>query len=157
MVKVLTKKEVKLRIFDTYLAVIENSCGTKMFKNLYADINGVRTDITNEGDLSCAYFVSTVLLMFDSIERIHATVRSTVVDMENSGWVVTDEPIVGDVIVWNEKECRDGSRHSHIGFFVGQNKAISNNKDLGCPTKHSLEMDGRGIEMYLTNHVLRAK
>lgn len=141
---------VKPRIFDTYLSVIKNSSGTLMFKNLYADVNGEKKDITDEGDLSCAFFVSSVLLMFKKIEGVHATVSSTVRDMEESGWIRTDEPKRGDVVVWGEKMGSDGKSHKHIGFFWNKGAAISNSKDKRHPVEHSLEMEGRETEAFFT-------
>lgn len=148
------KKEIKLKFFDTYLKVIKNSLGTKMFRNIYAEVNGEYTDITKDGDLSCAFYVSSVLLMFKSIESVHSTVLSTVVDMKKSGWSETEEPLSGDVVVWGEEK---NSNHKHIGFFLGKEQAISNSKNKGCPIEHSIEMKDRDVEIYLTNKALRTK
>jgi|GEM_PF-5669068 len=46
-------KQIRLKItprpFDTYLAVIKNSIGSNMFRNLYVNINGVKKDATEDG------------------------------------------------------------------------------------------------------------
>lgn len=146
------KKEVKLKFFDTYLKVIKNSLGTKMFRNIYAEVNGKYVDITNNGDLSCAFYVSSVLLMFKSIDSVHSTVVSTVFDMKKNGWTETKKPLDGDVVVWGKEKNK---KHKHIGFFLGDGKAISNSKDKRCPVEHSLKMKDREIEIYLTNGELR--
>ncbi|MFZ2072554.1 MAG: hypothetical protein WAV10_02665, partial [Minisyncoccia bacterium] len=66
--------QIKRLVFDTYLAVIENSIGSKMFKNLYIEENGMKRDAMQDGWLSCAFHVSTILYMFKFIEGIHGTV-----------------------------------------------------------------------------------
>ena len=88
--------------------------------------------------------------MFKKIEGVHATVSSTVRDMKESGWVVTDDPKRGDVVVWGEKMGSDGKFHKHIGFYWGEGKAISNSKDKRHPVEHSLEMEGREVETFFT-------
>ncbi len=49
---------------ESYLAMIKNSVGTNMFRNLYATSGGEVQDIVREGELSCAYFVSSILYIF---------------------------------------------------------------------------------------------
>jgi hypothetical protein len=146
------KKDVNLKFFDTYIKVIQNSVGTKMFRNIYAEINGKYTDITDNGDLSCAFYVSSVLLIFKSIGSVHSTVFSTIFDMKKSGWKETKKPVVGDVVVWGEEKNK---KHKHIGFFLGDEKAISNSKYKGYPIEHSLNMKDREIDIFLTNKELR--
>lgn len=148
-------KVVIPRTLDTYLAVLRNSPGTGMFKNAYADVDGEKKDITDNGDLSCAFFVSSVLVIFGMIKEIHITVSSTVRDMEMSGWVDTEDPGQGDVIVWSEKLGDDGKYHKHVGFFWEERKAISNSKESRYPVLHDLEMPGREVERFLTNEKLR--
>ena len=122
--------------FKTYIAVIENSVGSTMFRNFYAVINGEKKDVMEDGNLSCAFFVSSVLTIFDFIERIHATVFGTVKDLEKSGWQKIKEPKTGAVLVWEEKINTKGESHKHIGFYIGENMAISNDSKTGQPKKH---------------------
>lgn len=143
-----TKPKIIPRQFDTYLAVIENSVGSQTFKNLYVDIDGVKTDATKDGWLSCAFFVSSVLSMFKYIKEIHATVSSTVKDLQESGWAKIEEPIVGSVIVWKPGQNTNG--HAHIGFYVGDGKAISNDSWKKFPDKTDWKFEGkREVEMIL--------
>ncbi|MFP4022759.1 MAG: hypothetical protein ACLFTS_02850, partial [Candidatus Paceibacterota bacterium] len=107
-------KVVIPRTYDTYMAVIKNSPGTEMFRNVYADVDGDHTDVTDDGDLSCAFFVSSVLTIFGLIKEIHVTVNSTVKDMKRNGWVDTDDPEPGDVVVWGEEHSNQ-EKHRHIG------------------------------------------
>lgn len=144
------------RTFDTYMAVIENAPGSEMFKNAYADVDGVKEDITDNGDLSCAFFVSSVLVIFGFIREVHITVASTVKDMENCGWFDTEDPKPGDVVVWGVEHSSD-QKHKHIGFFLGDGRAVSNSKYERRLKDHSLEMAGRDIERILTSDRSRAK
>lgn len=124
---------------ETYLQVIKNSVGTNMFRNCYAEVNGEKRDITDDGDLSCAFFVSSILTVFRLIKEVHAAVSGTVKDLEDSGWQKTAEPKPGDVVVWAEQTDEKGESHGHIGFCIGENQAVSNNSQARTPTIHNLD------------------
>ncbi len=134
--------------FDTYLAVIENSVGSLMFKNLYVNINGIKKDATEDGWLSCAFYVSSILTLFKYIKEIHCTVASTIKDLKSSGWIEVDEPIIGSVVVWKPGKNTNG--HPHIGFYVGDNLAVSNDSLKKYPIKYEWKFGGkREVEMIL--------
>lgn len=126
---------IKPLLFDTYLAMINNAVGSQMFKNGYAEFDGVKKDVVNDGELSCAIFVSSILKIFSLIDEPHATVKSTVVKMEAAGWQKTEELKPGCVLVWEEKVI-DGQPHFHIGFYVGDNEAVSNSTEAKVIAKH---------------------
>jgi len=42
--------------------------------------------------LDCAFFVSSILLMFGLIKKNHATVKNTLADMQKSGWQKIKKP-----------------------------------------------------------------
>lgn len=151
-----TKEIVLPRTFDTYMAVIRNSPGTEMFKNVYAEVNGEYKDITDNGDLSCAFFVSSVLVIFGLIGEIHMTVRSTIREMKRSGWIDTNDPKEGDVVIWGE-EFSNQEKHMHIGFFLNEERAISNSKNKKHPIEHPLELNDRKVEMFMTNESFRGE
>ena len=132
---------------DTYIATVKNSIGSKMFRNLYAKVNGQKTDIVQNGNLSCAFYVSSILVLFKLIKEVHATVNGTVRDMKKSGWTETKKPKIGCVLVWQEADFTNGSLHKHIGFYMGNEKAISNNYKKGYPIKHDWKF--RKIELML--------
>jgi hypothetical protein len=134
---------VKPLFKDSYLAVIKNAVGSNMFRNFYAEVNGEKRDILEDGNISCAIFVSTVLLMFKFISAAHVTVKSTVKDMLNNGWYEISEPRVGAVLHWESVDFGKGNMHEHIGFYIGNDKAISNNPELGYPLEHSFDYDGK--------------
>jgi hypothetical protein len=128
--------------FDTYLAVIENSVGSKMFQNLFASVDGVKKDIIKKGDLSCAFFVSAVLTIFGFIKAIHSTVAGTEKDLLVSGWKKVSKPKPGDVLIWEERKIKDET-HKHIGFFIGKNWAISNDSKKRIINKHHWTYHGQ--------------
>jgi hypothetical protein len=135
MVKPLKKK--------TYLTVIENSIGSNTYRNSYALVDGEEKDILKNGRLSCAFYVSSILLMFGLIKEIHSTVSGTQRDLEISGWQKVDSFEQGDVIFWEEVEGEDG-RHGHVGFFWDEHSAISNDSNVGSPAEHNLNFGANG-------------
>lgn len=130
---------MKLLIYESYLKMIKNSVGTKMFRNLYLEQGNRKIDVIKNGELSCAFFVSNILLMFGLISKGHVTVESTTKDMIKSGWkkasLVKAKP--GDVIIWEEKTFPNDKPHFHNGFYIGNKKAVSNNYKKGVPIIHS--------------------
>lgn len=130
----------------TYLAMIASLPGSKMFQALYAtNDRGETIDISEGGKLSCAFVVSSVLTLFELLDRPHATVASTVRYAQESGWTHSSAPTIGGLVVW---PALDG--HAHIGFYVGDGKCISNSAELRSPSLHELVMkDGRAPELFL--------
>lgn len=130
--------------------MIKNSPGTEMFRTFYVEENGVKRDVFSNGEHSCSYFVGSILCLFDQQDKPHATVSSTVKDLEEHGWkkVELSEAQEGDVIVWEPIEFDEepGVLHAHVGFYLGENKAISNDYKKGFPAIHTLESGGRKIE-----------
>ena len=143
--------EIKILAKENYLTAIQNSVGTNIFRNLYAEVGSERKDLLNDGELSCALFTSSLLYLFKMITSVHATVTSTVKDLENFGWFEIPETKKGAVIVWKKKDLGDGDPHPHIGFSLGGTRAISNNKTEGTPIEHALDFRGREIEKILWN------
>ncbi len=124
--------------FDNYLAMIKGSPGSQMFRHFYAEVSGQKTDILQDGELSCAFFASGILRLFDLIKEGHCTVSGTVKDLENSGWYLISAPRPGAVLVWEPIIDGNGATHAHIGFALGDNQAVSNNSFTKTPTVHHL-------------------
>ncbi|PIT90951.1 hypothetical protein COU17_03295 [Candidatus Kaiserbacteria bacterium CG10_big_fil_rev_8_21_14_0_10_49_17] len=127
---------VEIQLFPSYIATIKNSIGSNMFRNLYAKVDGVETDILRDGDRSCALFVSAILHQFKLLQEPHSTVAGLVRDMERSGWEKIKSPKEGAVLVWVEEEQASGERHPHAGFSVGGEEAISNSWQQKQPVVH---------------------
>lgn len=151
------KTNVELMIKESYLAMIKNSQNSEMFKNLWAKVDGEVQDITQNGNLSCAFYVSSVLYLFKLISNIHATVDGTLKDLEKSGWTEIANPQIGSVLVWAEKDFGLGEKHKHIGFYLGNDMAISNSSQKGQPIEHKFQKyDDRKIEKILGHQILNS-
>jgi hypothetical protein len=143
---------MKLLTEKNYLSAIKKSVGAKLFQNVFADIDGVEKDITNNGELSCALFVSSLLMMFhliDASKAPHTTVSGLLKNMMASEWeqITEKELKEGDVIVWKKIIDTDGEVHEHIGFYIGNDKAISNSSEKHTPEEHHYKYNGnRAIE-----------
>ncbi len=132
--------KVKLIFLETYLSLVKGAVGTNMFRHAYGLVDGKRKDLTQDGNLSCAYFPSFVLKHFDLIKESHTTVSGLVRDMEESGWKKIRQAKPGCVLVWSPMDDRKDRNysfgHRHIGFFLGQEKAISNLSSKKTPGVH---------------------
>jgi len=147
-------KEVKITplIKESVLAFVKNSIGSNTFRNLYALVNDEKKDILEDGKVSCAAFTSAILLQFGLIQKGHATVDSTIKDMEESGWYKINESKEGCVLVWEPTEL-DGSTNKHTGFYIDNDQAISNSYAKRTPQIHHWTYDDtrKIIAMYWHN------
>lgn len=127
-------------LFDTYMAAIQGAVGSKMFNRAYALVDGKKKEVTEKGNLSCALFPSFVLKYFDLIKEGHFTVSGLVRDLEASGWKKIRKPKTGCILVWSAQDDKKDKNysfgHRHIGFSIGQAKAISNLSSKGKPGIH---------------------
>lgn len=129
------KMKVKILQFDSYIATIKNSVGSKTFNSLWADVDGKREDILDDGRKSCGCFVSGILLWFGLAKERHATALGTVRDMKESGWHEIQEQKIGAVLQWEKMEG-SGEINEHIGFYMGDKTAISTSKEERSPIEH---------------------
>lgn len=124
---------------ESYLAMIRNSVGTNLFRNLYAVIDGEKQDILKDSNLSCSFFVSSILHQFNLIALPHATVAGLERDMKSSGWRAVKTLRPGDILIWEPiLQYADGKEHSHVGFFIGNDNAISNSNQEKTPIEHHI-------------------
>ena len=123
LLKRIQKKKVQLLSKETYLAMIQNSLKSKLWRNSYALVHGERVDITDNGNYSCAFFVSSILKLFDLVIKIHWTVQGLEQDLLVSGWKsipVSPNMPKGSILIWEKQ-----GGHLHAGFYIGEKKAIS--------------------------------
>jgi hypothetical protein len=122
--------------FKSYLAAIRNSLGSNLFRNFYVhnDLKG-DFDATSDGQNSCAFFVSGLLVMFGQLEDLHGTVDGTIQDLVHSGWKEVSNAKAGDIVVWEGLKYDDGV-HKHIGFSLGNGRAVSMSWTEKCPNEH---------------------
>lgn len=133
--------------FKTYLQLIRNSVGSEMFRNFYVSTaDRGEFDALDDGENSCAFYVSSVLVLFKKASGVHGTVQSTLEDINNSGWQEASEPKPGDILVWEARDFSDGPKR-HIGFYVGDNRAISTSRSAKKVAEHDMNFDdNRKIE-----------
>ncbi len=143
--------KVTPRIFDTYLSMVKNSVGSKTWQTVWADIDGVKTDVTEGGIKSCAIFVSSILKSFDFVKKTHATVNSTIKDLKESGWVEIAKPKAGAIVVYEAIEFDDGQSNEHIAICVDDTKAVSNSYTEKVPVIHDIEMTFGGKPRKITD------
>jgi len=130
-----------------YLLFAVGTVGSKAFRKLYYNVGGKTIDVLYDGDLSCAYFVTSVLKIFDLIGAMHTTVKGSVADLKQHGWKRIAKPREGAVIVWAAKTFTNGETHRHIGFYLGKGKAVSNSSKNRSPKIHA--WDYRPVEEIL--------
>ncbi|MCH7759543.1 hypothetical protein IID20_04265 [Patescibacteria group bacterium] len=141
--------------------MIENSIGAHLFQNFYVSIDGKKQDAMKGGRLSCSFFVSSILNNFNLINDIQLTVKKIIVDMKKSGWEKIKRKRKGSVVIWEEERCPDkdmlawekkiyqhGNVHQHIGFYVGNNQAISNSFKKRTPILHHWTFGSRSSKTY---------
>ena len=137
-------KKPKLLLKKTYLGLIKNSIGTRMFRSFYARTDKGMEDLLNDGELSCAYFVSSILKLFDWIDKPHLTIDSTETELMKNGWkkIPIDKIKEGSIIIWEEINI-GGKYNRHIGFYIGNNKAVSASYKLKRVVSHDLTFGGK--------------
>lgn len=113
-----------------------------MFRYFWVADSGKKFDAMKGGELSCAFYVSGILAMLGLIKRVHGMVKKTILDLEKSGWKKIVSPKIGAVLVW-EKQTFGDEEHSHIGFYIGRNRAISNSAEKGFSIRHNWQFDGK--------------
>ena len=128
---------------ETYLKNIEDSVGSEQFRSLFAQREGGEVkDILEDGNLSCAYFVSSVLCLFDMIDKKRATVRSLKIFVESDErWdkVSLAEVEPGDLVFYTGREFTPGNTHAHVGFVINNHEAVSTSDQTKAVAKHPLK------------------
>lgn len=125
--------------YKNYLAKIENSLGTKLFRSYFAKIDGQEKDVLENGRLSCAVFVSSILILCGLIKGPprgpHSVVKSLIKNLEDSGWKKIRKPRTGAVLIWEPMKIGEIPTN-HVGFFWEKKTAISNRTEMLSPMKH---------------------
>jgi hypothetical protein len=124
-------------IQKNYLLFARMSAGSPAFRKLFYRIQEKEIEILRDGDLSCAFFVSAVLKIFDLIDALHTTVRATVQNLKRRGWKRIPKPRIGAIIIWAPKRFKSDETHRHIGFYLGGGKAVSNSSKRRVPRIHA--------------------
>lgn len=126
-------------VFLNFFTRVKNSSGTRIFCNYYNE-DGI--DILQNGDLSCASYVSSILVLSGLINAPHAMIFSTIKDMKANGWYEIEKLRPGAVILWNPVEIDNGNSHYHIGFCINGKTAISNRSSKKRVGRHPVIYSG---------------
>ena len=135
------KPQVRLLKRDSYLVMIKNSIGSNLWHNSYALVDGIKTDISSNGNTSCAFFVSSILKLFDLITKLHWTVHGVERDLKISGWksvCISKNMPQGSILIWEKQ-----GGHFHIGFYIGNKQAISIWTDDNIPIIRDWTFNGK--------------
>jgi hypothetical protein len=131
----------------TYLGMITNSVGTEMFRNWYVETpEQGEFDAMQDGENSSAFFVSGLLKMLDKLAAIHGTVDSTVRDLQESGWQTVGQSMPGDVLIWEAQRFGDRDQR-HIGFYVGDGRAVSTSWTEKKVVVHDYKFDAQNRQI----------
>lgn len=157
--------KVEPLILPSYLAIIESSVGSPMFRTFFAKVNGKKMDVLRGGRVSCSFYTSSILKLFNLTQEVQITITRLKLDMEKSGWYEISRPKKGCVVFWKEKPAdvnrmkKDTGVYQaqvkHCGFFIGNGVCVSNGgDDTMAPWKHAITY--RPIEIYMWHDALDA-
>lgn len=155
-------------VLPTYLALVEASVDSPLFRTFYAKVNGKRTNVVRDGKVSCAFHVTGILKLFNLVQEVQITNNRAVRDMLESGWRPVSRPRAGCVVLWDEKDPdpermrKDKGVYQpkvkHCGFYLGKGVCVSNFGDrTGMPWRHAIDAHEYGpVEGYLWHPALAA-
>lgn len=132
----MSKSKFNLSLKKNYLTAIKHAVGAELFQSVFVSIDGKTVDITERGRLSCGIFVSWILFHYELIQENHTTVQGVIQDLEASGWAKIARPRVGAVLVWEASMEHGEEPHRHIGFYIGNQRAVSNSSKHRVPREH---------------------
>ena len=139
---------LKPLLYKSYLQTIINSVDSKQYQNFYVlDTDKKETiDVLNNGNLSCAIFVSNILHMFSGFSKLidipHSPIITTIKDMERNSWYEVNELKTGAIVQWESIDYGVTGWHSHIGFYIGNDEAVSNDYKQFKIARHSHDYNG---------------
>ncbi len=121
----------------TLVYIANNSVGSKMWsKSFIFDSEGRVHDLYEDGNLSCAYHISTTLKMCELWKNeAVANVDSVVAKLPQNGWTEIEEPRVGAIVVYGKNQLHRAWATRHIGIIVGEDEVVSN----GSNSSHIIE------------------
>lgn len=138
------ENDMSVDLAKSFLSFLKRSAGVPLFQSFFVvNKNGKSQDVLQKGILSCAFFVSSILVVFRLISRVHMTVKSTEKDLKRHGWKRVKVPRPGAVLVWESKMFDDGP-HAHIGFYLGNKKAVSHSTKERVPVIHHWTFGSKG-------------
>jgi hypothetical protein len=133
---------------ETYLKMIENAIGTKLFNSIIVNKDGQKMDLLQNGEYSCAFFVSGILFLNLMIPQVKTTVNNLESLLQSSDkFEKVDTPKPGDIVFWEKILYEDDTENRHVGFVWYEDKAISTNYKQSSVVLHDLikEVEKHGV------------
>jgi hypothetical protein len=143
------KNLIKLKK-ETYLKMIKNSPGTKIFNSLI--VKNIETgqiiDILEGGIYSGAFFVSGILYFIGLLRQPHSTVTTLTERMIEEGFTRVGEEDYkpGDILIYDEEIFEDKTKSDQAGFYVGEEKAVSTSYKEKMVVEHHYTFGDKGDE-----------
>ncbi len=139
----MTHKHITVLRKESLVQMIKNAPGTRLFNSLIVrhEDTGRVEDVFQDGNLSCAAFVSSLLTLTTMLSEPRATVASLrAVIEESSQWESVDVANVepGDVVFWATQRFDNGEDHAHVGFVLNSEEAVSTDYKVRAVAKHPL-------------------
>lgn len=123
----------RLLLKKNLLSIAKSAVGTKIFRKLYFSIDRKKIDVLRDGNLSCAFFVSSLLKILGLVGETHTTVKGLEEDMARHGWHKINKSKDGAVIIYGPKKFKSGETHKHVGVYLGKGFSISNSSKKRLP------------------------
>ncbi len=151
-------KNFKILERDSFLVMINNSVDSKIFNSIIVEEEGTKRDLLNDGEFSCAFFVSGILVINQLLTKVRATVSNLSVDLfasEKFREIPESEIQAGDIIIWEKFVFPDGSVNAHVGFYLGDEWAVSTSYANKKVIKHHYKNFGQNGEERKIEKVFR--
>lgn len=146
--KKVTPRVPVIDVRRTLLSMVNGSVGSTAFRQLFIKQKNRSVDILRNGELACAFFVSSILFGLRLLREPHATVAGTLRDMRASGWKRIRAARSGAVVLWKSIRYDDGETHAHLGFVVSRTQAVSTSFVSRRVAKHHLTYGRPGQKTY---------
>lgn len=106
-----------------------------------------RTEEVHGGILACAKVVSTILKEAGAMPSIEINVDKTVSVLKGIGWVVTPDPVIGGVVVWDRTK---DFPNKHIGIITGPDESVNNSSYKKAPIITPIYSEDRAVLEFLS-------
>lgn len=137
----------------TLIYIANNSIGSKMWsKSFILDSDGNVHDLYEDGNLSCAYHISTTLKMCELWQnQAVANVDSLVAKLPQNGWSEINLPRPGALVIYGENKLHRAWATKHVGIIINDTEAVSNGSNgshiidkhpIGSPSNQKREILG---------------
>lgn len=127
----------KIDVSANLLAMINSSVDCDMFARIATLGRDETHQVIRDDELGGCYYVCFLLRGFHLISSIRLTVSGTARQLPRSGWETLDNTGVlapGMIIVW--ETTGTVTPRKRIGFYVGDEEAVSTAINRGIPTRH---------------------